>query len=107
MNELIMVAPVFCLRIMRGLILLISSFYETLIIIYQVLLVTGGFGIYDPRSIRSSTEVYYPSAGEWTQVGDLPRAMAGLSAVTLNNKILVFGEMIILALCFSIIECLF
>ena len=73
---------------------------------YQVLLVTGGWGRFgDGREL--STEVYYPSAGEWTQVGNLPRYVEGLRAVTLNNKILVFGEMIILALCFSIIECLF
>ena len=71
-----------------------------------MLLVTGGFGCYDPRSLRSSTEVYYPSAGEWTQVGDLPRSMEGLHAVTLNNKILIFGEMIILNVCLSVIKCL-
>ena len=70
---------------------------------YQVLLVTGG---YDGNGEGSSTEVYYPSAGEWTQVGDLPRAMAGLSAVTLNNKIFIFGEMIILNVCLSVIKCL-
>ena len=71
---------------------------------HQVLLVTGG---YDYFMVARPTEVYYPSAGKWTQVGNLPRYVEGLRAVTLNNKILVFGEMIILALCFSIIECLF
>ena len=64
-----------------------------------MLLVTGGGSV-------STTEVYYPSAGEWTQVGDLPRAMAGLSAVTLNNKIFIFGEMINLNVCLSVIKCL-
>ena len=58
------------------------------------------------KALLQSTEVYYPSAGEWTQVGDLPRAMTGLSAVTLNNKIFIFGELIILNVCLSVIKCL-
>ena len=62
-----------------------------------MLLVTGGVEFrhtgYEPLS---STEVYYPSAGEWREVpGALPRPMAGMGVVTLNNRVLLFGEMII------------
>ena len=72
---------------------------------YQVLLVTGGWGRFgDGREL--STEVFYPSAGEWTQVGDLPRPMNGLRAVTLKNKILIFGDMIILNVSLSVFKCL-
>merc|ERR1712227_1139809 len=40
----------------------------------------------------ASTEVYYPSAGEWREVpGALPRPMDGVGLVTLNNKVLLFG----------------
>ena len=70
---------------------------------YQVLLVTGG---YDGNGEGSSTEVYYPSAGEWTQVGDLPGQRFQVSAVTLNNKVLTLGEMLFLMLFYSI-KCLF
>ena len=71
-----------------------------------MLLVTGGrntislynvFAEYD-KSL-SSTEVYYPSAGEWREVpGALPRPMEGVGVVTLNNRVLLFGEIIILTL---------
>ena len=71
---------------------------------YQVLLVTGGWG--DKDGWLGSTEVYYPSAEEWTQVDDLPRALAGLRAVTQNNRVLIFGEIIILNVCLSAIKCL-
>ena len=46
----------------------------------------------------ASTEVYRPSAGEWREVpgGALPRPMHALGVVTLNNRVLLFGEKIIL-----------
>ena len=52
----------------------------------------------DPNTqLISSTEVYYPSAGEWREVpGALPRPMAGIQVVTLNNRVLLFGEITIL-----------
>ena len=45
-----------------------------------------------------STEVYRPSIGEWREVpgGALPRPMHGVHVVTLNNRVLLFGEKIIL-----------
>ena len=58
--------------------------------------VLEGMGIdYQPLA---STEVYYPSAGEWREVpgGALPRPMWGVRVVTLNNRVLLFGEKIIL-----------
>ena len=61
----------------------------------QVFLVTGGWVTdYEPLA---STEVYRPSAGEWREVsgGALPRPMANVRVVTLNNRVLLFGEKII------------
>ena len=50
---------------------------------------------------RATTEVYRPSAGEWREVpgGALPRPMADIRVVTLNNRVLLFGEKIILTCC--------
>ena len=62
-----------------------------------MLLVTGGED--SDSQFLASTEVYYPSAGEWREVpGALPRPMEGVRVVTLNNKVLLFGEIIILNL---------
>ena len=60
----------------------------------QMFLVTGGWG----DKPLASTEVYRPSAGEWREVPSsaLPRPMHGMRVVTLNNKVLLFGEKIIL-----------
>ena len=61
-----------------------------------MLLVTGGL---DSRiQDLASTEVYRPSAGEWREVpgGALPRPIYGVRVVTLNNRVLLFGEKIIL-----------
>ena len=63
------------------------------------MLVTGGSDSSDYLSkFLASTEVYRPSAGEWREVtgGALPRPMRGVSGVTLNNRVLLFGENIIL-----------
>ena len=65
-----------------------------------MLLVTGGHtgsGGWGGRDLVS-TEVYRPSAGEWREVpgGALPRPMAHVRVVTLNNRVLLFGEKIIL-----------
>ena len=56
---------------------------------------TGGYNYSD--WFLSSTEVYRPSAGEWREVSDgaLPRPMYGVDVVTLNNRVLLFGEMVI------------
>ena len=61
-----------------------------------MLLVTGGQGF--GWNVLASTEVYHPSAGEWREVpgGALPRLMTGVRVVTLNNRVLLFGEKIIL-----------
>ena len=61
------------------------------------MLVTAGMDTnYDHLS---STEVYYPSAGEWREVpAALPRLIGGMHVVTLNNRVLLFGEKIILKL---------
>ena len=63
-----------------------------------MLLVTGGSDI-TSYHLFASTEVYYPSAGEWREVpGSLPRPMGSVSVVTLNNRVILFGEKIILKL---------
>jgi len=62
----------------------------------RVLLVTGGRDYRE--EFLASTEVYRPSAGEWREVpgGALPRVMEDVRVVTLNNRVLLFGEEIIL-----------
>ena len=62
-----------------------------------MLLVTGGSGNPNYKYLIS-TEVYRPSAGEWREVpgGALPRVMEDVRVVTLNNRVLLFGEEIIL-----------
>ena len=60
-------------------------------------LVTGGM---KGSETLSSTEVYRPSVGEWRDYGDygaLPKPMAYMRVVTLNNRLFLFGEEIILA----------
>ena len=54
----------------------------------------------EPESeFLASTEVYRPSIGEWREVpgGALSRPMAGMGVVTLNNRVLLFGQKIILS----------
>ena len=60
-----------------------------------MLLVTGG---HTGQEDLASTEVYRPSAGEWREVpgGALPRPMVRLRVVSFNNRVLLFGEKIIL-----------
>ena len=67
-----------------------------------MLLVTGGWGNRDLRS----TEVYRPSTGKWREVpgGALPWPRYGVRVVTLNNRVLLFGEKIIL-ICWPLIVC--
>ena len=62
-----------------------------------MLLVTGGLD--SSWKPLASTEVYRPSAGEWREVpgGALPRPMRGVRVVTLNNRVLLFGENIIMS----------
>ena len=63
-------------------------------------LVTGGvwYAWYSDPYYLSSTEVYRPSAGEWKEVpgGALPRPLEEVGVVTLNNRVLLFGEKIFL-----------
>ena len=61
-------------------------------------LVTGGDTGSGPDGDLASTEVYRPSVGEWREVpgGALPRPMGGVRVVTLNNRVFLFGEKIIL-----------
>ena len=56
----------------------------------QVFLVTGGWD--SDWKLLASTEVY--RLGEWREVpgGALPRPMEGMHVVTLNNRVLLFGN---------------
>ena len=65
------------------------------------MLVTGGINGITGFDTLASTEVYRPSTGEWREVpgGALPRPMTGVRVVTLNNRVLLFGEEIILISC--------
>ena len=66
----------------------------------QVLLVTGG-GRYSVGQVYlDSTEVL--EAGTWRITGPLPSARAGLRAVSVDNRIFIFGE-----ICFYYIEDLY
>ena len=53
-------------------------------------MVVGGFG----TQLLDTTEVYQDNA--WRTVsGKLPRAMAYMAVTTINNKILLFGKIIL------------
>ena len=58
-----------------------------------MLLVTGGYD-YSAKNALASTELYRPSAGEWREVleGALPRPMKEVLVITLNNRVLLFGN---------------
>ena len=72
---------------------LIQILYDFLLktYIFQLLLVTGGATLINGNGgIRiSSTEIY--SDNTWRFAGNLPNTMWGMSAVTFNNRVLVFG----------------
>merc|ERR1711962_169241 len=52
------------------------------------LLVAGG---YNGGEYLSSTELFLPSKKQWTKGGDLPRAMRGLRAARLSERVVVTG----------------
>ena len=56
-------------------------------------MVTGGWDEWGDKYC-ASTEVYRPSAGEWREVpgGALPRPLADVRVMTLNNRVFSFGE---------------
>ena len=54
-------------------------------------LVTGGYD----HGYLSSTETLVDGAATWSTAGELPVAMLGLRGVSLNNKILMTGNIII------------
>ena len=62
--------------------------------IFQLLVVSGGATLYNGNGgIRiSSTEIYSFSDNAWRVAGALPRTMWGMSAATINNRFLLFGN---------------
>ena len=47
----------------------------------------------------SSTEQYTPGDTSWTESAALPRRLFGSRATTLDNKIFLTGEMMIIIMC--------
>ena len=45
-----------------------------------------------------STEIFDPSLGSWRAGAVLPRPMYGLTATTIDNRVLLFGNKILLTL---------
>ena len=65
---------------------------------------TGGYrGNYSKVDVISSTETLVEGASAWKFIGELPVAMYGLRGVSLNNKILIIGNIIIQKIFFIII----
>ena len=60
-------------------------------ILPQVLLVTGGYD--DGDNILDSTEVLRPGS-DWQEITSarLPRPMDGVRVITVDNRVLLFGE---------------
>ena len=65
------------------------SYNKYIIIILQVLLVTGGFD--DSNNRLDSTEILEDTTWK-TITAPLPSARCGLRAASIDNKILVFGR---------------
>ena len=61
-------------------------------ILSQVLLVTGGQD--DNLNILDSTEVLRPGS-DWQEIASarLPRPLWGMKVITVNNRVLLFGEL--------------
>ena len=59
----------------------------------QVLLVTGGYMIYDDNNL-DTTEILRPGS-EWQVISSarLPRPMTGVRVITVDNRVLLFGEL--------------
>ena len=53
-------------------------------------MVFGGYG--KGGIAKSSTEIYSYSDDSWRFAGNLPSTIWGMSAASLNNKLLLFGE---------------
>ena len=86
------ITPVRSLLMMREplWVLHILSYNKYIIIILQVLLVTGGW---DGSDVLDSTEILEDKNWSyWRMTAPLPSARDGLRAASIDNKILVFGR---------------
>ena len=59
----------------------------------QVLIVAGGYD--DSKNPLSSTEKMTTGATAWTTVKSLPRALAGVATVSLDNSIILTGKCVV------------
>ena len=59
----------------------------------QVYLVTGGWQMEMDQDALRSTELYEPHVGTWVRSrARLPEPLQDLRGITLDNRILIFGE---------------
>ena len=59
-------------------------------VLLQILLVSGGTTTGHGSSV-DSTEIFDPSLGSWKAGAALPSPFYGLSAATIDNRVLLFG----------------
>ena len=58
-----------------------------------MLLVTGGYVGWDGGLMVDTTETFDPSVGSWASSdAKLLEPLAGLRAVSINNRVLIFGN---------------
>ena len=60
----------------------------------QVLLVTGGYGYGEHLNRLDTTELLRPGSG-WQEISSarLPRPLRGMRVTTVENRVLLFGEL--------------
>ena len=75
-------------------ILVLSSDRTTRLKNFQILIVIGGVTVYNgnPGIRIASTEIYDSTDNTWRVVGRLPATIWGMSATTLDNRVLLFGK---------------
>ena len=69
-----------------------SVFFQSFTIALQMFLVSGGFD----GSALVSTEIFDPSIGSWRAGAALPSPREGLRATNIDNRVLLFGNDILL-----------
>ena len=62
----------------------------------QILLVSGGYTFSEDLVILDSTEIFDPSLGSWRAGAALPSPVWGLRATNIDNRVLLFGNDILL-----------
>ena len=63
--------------------------------LFKMFLVTGGT-FYDGTEDIDSTEIFDPDLGSWRTGGALPSPAYGLRAASIDNRVLIFGILILI-----------